>query len=324
MVIDKSNMKQVLLDFPKQCKEALSLAKGIKINEEIDKILVCGMGGSGIGGDLLKAYMSDSDIPVHVVKGYEIPEFVDENTLCFAISYSGNTEETLSALTRAKNKEAKTIAITSGGQLSDLVDIVIKVPSGLQPRNAVAYLFFPILGVLYNSGITDVKNNELSEMIKILSDVEYFDEKGRDLARKIKDKTPIIYSSQRLKPCAYRFKCQINENAKHPAWHHEIPEMCHNELVGYTGMERSKFISIMIRDREDHERIKKRMDILKGLFDETVDVEEILTMGESLLARMFSVIYLSDWASYHLAMWKRIDPTPVFIIENLKKALKNP
>ena len=321
MVIDKENMKQVLIDFSKQCREAVALAKGIKVQGEINKILVCGMGGSAVGRDLLKTIMQDSKIPVIVNRDYDIPD-VDENTLVFAVSYSGNTEETLSALTKAKNKNAKIVGITSGGQLSDLAETLIRVPSGLQPRNALGYLFLPILGVLYNSGILEVRNSDLNEMIQIISDIEYFDEKGRDLARKIKDKVPIIYSSKRFEACAYRFKTQINENAKTSAWHNIYPELNHNELVGSQSMDRSKFIIFQIRDRDDHERIKKRMDICKDLFEQTVDVEEILTMGDSLLSRIFSCIYIGDWVSYHLALWKRTDPSPVFLIENLKKELK--
>ncbi len=322
MTIDKQDMASVLRDFPTQIKEALTLSQGIKAPGNFDKILVCGMGGSAIGGDILKAYMMDKKIPVYVNKDYDIPEFVDKNTLVFAVSYSGNTEETLSALTQAKNKGAKIVAITSGGQLSDVADKVIKIPSGLQPRNGVAYLFFPMIGVLFNSGVIEVKNSELNELLKVVSNVDSFDEKGRQLAMKIKSKTPIIYSTPRMEPAAYRFKCEINENSKHPAYHHTFPELCHNELVGFSGMERSKFVIIMIKDSFDHERNKKRMEICKSLFSETVDVEEINTTGTSYLARLFSAIYLGDWISYHLAVWKRVDPTPVYVIEDLKKALK--
>lgn len=322
MVIDKSNMRQILENFSKQCREALSLAQGIKVKGEFNKIAVCGMGGSGIGGDILKAYMANTSVAVFVVKDYDIPDYVDNETLVFATSYSGNTEETLSALTQAKNRGAKIVAITSGGQLSNFADTLIKIPSELQPRNAIAYLFFPMVGVLFNSGIIDVKNNELSEMLKVLSDVTYFDEKGQELARKIKDKFPVIYSSARMEPAAYRFKCEINENAKHPAFYHVFPEMCHNELVGFQSMERSKYLVIMLRSALDHERIRMRMDICKKIFEETVDVEEIKALGDSFFSKIFSTIYLGDWTSYHLAVWKRIDPTPVYVIEDLKKELK--
>jgi len=191
----------------------------------------------------------------------------------------------------------------------------------LQPRNAIAYLFFPIVGVLFNSGKIDIKNTDLNDMIKVVSDVEYYDEKGKELARKIKEKTPIIYSSTLMEPSAYRFKCGLNENAKHPAYHGVFPELCHNEIMGLAGMDRSRFLVIMIRNSDDHERVTRRMDICKEIIEERVDVEEITSLGSNIFSKIFSIIYLSDWTSYHLAVWKRVDPSPIDIIEKLKREL---
>ncbi len=320
MTIDKSDMKGVLTSFPKQCREALTLSKGIKIGRRVSNILVLGLGGSGIGGDILKSIVQT--LPVIVIKDYNIPDFVNEETLVFAVSYSGNTEETLSAVTQAKNRNAQVIAITSGGQLSELGDSLIRVPQGLQPRNAIGYLFLPILGVLYNSGLIRIKNTDMNEMIQVLSDVNYFEEKGIDIAKKIGDKIPIIYSSIDFEACAYRFKCEINENAKRPAYHHVFPELCHNELVGYKGMERSRYLVLLLRSSTDHERIRLRMDICKQLFEEFVEVVEIIAVGQSKFAKMFSIIYLGDWVSYYLALHFRVDPTPVDVIEALKRKLK--
>jgi glucose/mannose-6-phosphate isomerase len=126
-----------------------------------------------------------------------------------------------------------------------------------------------------------------------------------------------------MAPAGYRFKCQINENAKHPAYHHVYPELCHNELVGFAGMERERFIVVTMRDGLDHERVTRRMDICAKLFGETVDVVEVASRGKSTLARMMSLIYLGDWASYELALLKKLDPTPVTLIESLKKTLKD-
>jgi glucose/mannose-6-phosphate isomerase len=159
-------------------------------------------------------------------------------------------------------------------------------------------------------------------MLSILKDTEYFSEKGREIALKIKDRVPVIYSSEKLKACSYRMKSQFNENAKHPAFFHTFPELCHNELVAFQGMERSKYIVLLLKNSLDHDRIKRRMEICKNLFEDTVDVEEIVSLGESLLSKIFSLIYLGDWISYHLAIWKREDPSPVYIIENLKKELE--
>ena len=320
MVLDSQNMLQVLKDFPAQCREALGLPKGISVSGEISNIVVLGMGGSAIGGDLLKIYLSNVNIPVYVNRGYKVPNFVNETSLVFAVSYSGNTEETLSAYKDASSRNAKIIGITSGGKLAEECEKVIKVPSGLQPRAALGYLFFPMLGVLHNTNIIRVKNDDLNEMMDILMDTEKFNDEGEALAKKLKEKIPIIYASEALGAVAMRWKTQINENAKMPAFYNVFSEMNHNEIAGYKGMDR-KFVAIMIRDNYDNERIKKRMDICQEIMEATADVEEVQTEGESLLSRMFSAIYLGDFVSYYLALWNRVDPSPVEIIEGMKKKL---
>jgi len=321
MVIDKSNMLEVLDNFPKQCKDALALPKGIMVKGEVTSIVVCGMGGSAIGGDLLKMYTNETKLPVFVVRDYKVPEFVDNYTLVFVVSYSGNTEETLSAFHDAKKKNANIIAITAGGQLHKEASKTIRIPSGLQPRAAIGYLFFPMLGVLYNSNLIDVKNADLNEMLVLLSQNQGIKETAEQLAKKIQGKIPIIYSSELLKPVAYRWQTQINENAKYPAYHSSFSEMNHNEINAFRNMERKKFIPILIRDEKDHPRIKRRMDVCKQIMERNVDVEEVHIKGSSLLARMFYTIYLGDYTSYYLALRERVDPTPVEVIEWLKKQL---
>src|SRR3989338_5845059 len=320
MPLDGENMLGVIKNFPRQCREALDLPRGISVSGEVTSIVVIGMGGSAVGGDLLKSYLHDTKIPVFVVRDYKVPEFVDDYTLVFAVSYSGNTEETLSALKDAKEKGAKIIGITSGGKLEEECEKVIKVPSGLQPRAALAYLFFPMLGVLHNSGIVSVKNSELNEMLAIIKNAEKFSSEGEALAKKIKEKIPIVYASQLLEPVAFRWKTQMNENAKMPCFYNVFSEMNHNEIAGYQGMDR-KFVAVLLKDKHDNERVKKRMEICKGLMGERVNVEEADVKGESLLARMISTIYLGDFVSYYLAVWNRVDPSPVKIIESLKKKL---
>src|SRR3989338_10385127 len=273
MIHDSSNMLEVLDNFPKQCKEALSLPKGITAQGEITSIVVCGMGGSGIGGDLLKSCLSNSKLPVFVVKDYKVPEFVDNYTLVFALSYSGNTEETLAAVNDARAKNANIIAITTGGELAKLAKKVIKIPSGLQPRCAIGYLFFPMLGILYNSNLVDIKNADLNEMLELLNQQDAIKTKAQELAKKIQGKTPIIYSSELLKPVAYRWQTQINENAKYPAYHSAFSEMNHNEINSFRGMDRSRFLSILLRDEKDNPRIIKRMDVCREIMERRVDVE---------------------------------------------------
>ncbi|MBW2974453.1 bifunctional phosphoglucose/phosphomannose isomerase, partial [Candidatus Woesearchaeota archaeon] len=298
MVFDKSNLIKVIDDFPKQCKEALNLNKGIIAQGEVTSIVVCGMGGSAIGGDLLRTYCHDVKIPVFVNRNYEVPAFVDSYTLVFAVSYSGNTEETLSAFYDAKKKGAQIIAITSGGKLSKEAEKVIKVPPGLQPRAALGYLFFPMLGVLYNSNLIDVKNADLNEMLALLvSKNEEIKDIAEGLAKKIQRKIPLIYSSELLKPVAYRWQTQINENAKYPAFHSAFPEMNHNEINAFRAMEREKYIAILLRDEKDNPRIRKRMDICKEIMGDKIDVVEVNLKGSSLLARMFYATYVGDYTS---------------------------
>jgi len=314
-------MLEVLGNFPQQCKDALSLPKGITVKGEVTSVVVCGMGGSAIGGDLLKTYASSAKLPVFVSRGYKVPEFVDNYTLVFVVSYSGNTEETLSSFHDAKKKGAQIIAITSGGELAKEAEKVIKVPAGLQPRAAAGYLFFPMLGILYNSNIIDVKNTDLNEMLTLLKKQEEIKEEADKLARKIQGKTPLIYSSELLKPIAYSWQTHINENAKYPAFHSAFSEMNHNEINAFRAMDRSKFIAILLRDKNDHPKIKKRMNVCKEIMEKHIDVEEVQVKGSSLLARMFSTMYLGDYTSYFLAIRERVDPTPVEVIEWLKKQL---
>ena len=321
MVTDKSNMLEVLDNFPKQCKDALTLAKGMTAKGEITSVVICGMGGSAIGGDLLKVYANSIKLPVFTIRDYKVPEFVDNYTLVFAVSYSGNTEETLSAFHDAKSKRANIIAVTSGGELSKSAEKVIRIPSGLQPRAAIGYLFFPMLGVLYNSNLIDVKNTDLNETLSLLNSKEEIKAKAELIAKKIQGKIPLIYSSELLKPIAYRWQTQINENAKCPAFHSAFSEMNHNEINAVRAMERNKFLAILLRDENDHPKIKKRMDVCKKIMERFIDVEEVQIKGSSLLARMFYTIYLGDYASYYLALRERVDPTPVEIIEWMKKQL---
>lgn len=320
MVLDSQNMMKVLEDFPLQCREALELPRGETITKEFDKIVVIGMGGSAVGGDILKAYMSESNILVHVVRDYKMPGHVDEKSLVFSISYSGNTEETLSATQDALKRNSQVIGITSGGKLAGMVPRVVQIPSGYQPRAALGYLLFPMMGILHNSNVINLTNAELNEMLNIIKKKDEFKEKGDILAKKIRDKIPVIYASEQLAPAAYRFRTQMHENGKVPAFHNVFSEMNHNEINAVQGMDRN-ITAIFIKDIHDNERIQKRMRISMELMEERIEVEIVNTQGEFLLSRLFSAIYMGDWTSYYAALLKRVDPSPVEVIERLKKKL---
>jgi glucose/mannose-6-phosphate isomerase len=177
-----------------------------------------------------------------------------------------------------------------------------------------------MLGVLHNAGIISVKNSELNEMLEMLKDADKFSETGDTLSKKLKGKIPIIYASEALGAIAFRWKTQINENAKVPAFYNVFSEMNHNEIAGYKGMDRA-YTAVIIRDKNDNDRIKKRMDVCKEIMEERVDVEEVYTEGEGLLARMFSIVYLGDFVSYYMAIRAHTDPSPVEIIEGMKRKL---
>ena len=320
---DKSNMINILESIPEQIAEAVKLAKDVKVTDPVKRIMVAGMGGSAVSGDILKAYLRDK-IDVTVNKDYSLPELAGKETLLFIVSYSGNTEETISAFRTAQRKNMNMVVITTGGKLEELSKIsktpCIIIPKGFQPRAALAYLFFPMLAVLYNSHFIDNPVEDIKNTIKALKNPK-FKERAQDLAEKLVEKIPLIYSSEKMGVVAYRWKTQFNENAKIHAFCHVFPELNHNELVGY-GNIKAGYHVVIIKDDDDYVKIKKRMDITKRLISEAgINVTEMVIKGDCFLTKLFSAIYLGDLTSYYLALKYGTDPTPVDVIEELKKEL---
>ncbi|MBA7491520.1 hypothetical protein ES702_02067 [subsurface metagenome] len=336
---DKSQMGKILINFPQQCEGAVKIGRDFPISGEykdINKVLAIGMGGSAIGGDLLRSYLfKDLGIPLIVNRNYKIPHFVGQDTLIFASSYSGNTEETLSAYQEAHKRGAKIIGLTSGGKLKEYCqrdgNPVIIIPSGFPPRTALGYLFFPLIMILERLKLIRNKMEEIEETIKILTKLSRElgpREKGnraKRLAQELYNKVPVVYSSSEyFEPVALRWKDQFNENSKVFAIWNLFPELNHNEIVGWEILEEitKNFIIILIRDRDDFERIKVRMDITKSIIKKKVSgINEVWSEGSSLLARIFSLIYLGDFISFYLAILNGVDPTPVKMIDLLKKEL---
>ncbi|MBA7497275.1 hypothetical protein ES704_00003 [subsurface metagenome] len=354
--LDKANMIELLEEFPQKMRDALRLGEEFSIPnnfspasvsnsvpvpasaQNFQNIVVLGMGGSAIGGDLLSDYLTDElSIPIVVIRGYNIPKFVDENSLVFAVSYSGNTEETLSALKRCLEAKARIIALTSGGKLAVLAREnnfpVIKVPAGIQPRAAISYLFFPILKALERLGLTKERNEEIEETHNILQELsrEYGAKSplNNNLAKKVAlglyQHLPLVYGSERLlEAVAMRWKTQINENSKWPCFWNVFPELDHNEIVGYeieNKINRQVKI-IYFQDKEGLLRVEKRREITRKIIEDKV-AEFIIcpTRGKGKMSRMFSLIFLGDLASYYLAILNQVDPSPVACIEDLKKEL---
>ncbi|MFH1181963.1 MAG: bifunctional phosphoglucose/phosphomannose isomerase [Candidatus Woesearchaeota archaeon] len=314
---------RTLLDLPRQIEEAAELANNITVQGPFENIAILGIGGSGLPGEFLASY-ADLTIPLIVCKEYELPKAVKSKSLVFAVSYSGNTEETIMTFREARRRGAKVVAIASGGKLEEIATRegvpFVKVPSGIQPRAAIAYQFFPILSVLHNAKILPFPTEAVKEMIVALRNPNYM-ERAKALAEKLVDKIPLIYSSQKFKAVAYKWKINFNENSKTHAFYNILPEMNHNELVGFTKLA-GTFHAIILQDESDLPRVKERMKLTKNIIaSKGVDTTLIEVTGNSHLARMFSALHLGDLTSYYLADLRGIDPEPVDVVEELKKRL---
>jgi glucose/mannose-6-phosphate isomerase len=318
------DLLDIIHSLPQQIREGVQLGKDVKISGDFSNIVVTGMGGSGIPGDLLKAVLRDCKIPIIVNKDYSLPGFVNKNTLVFVISYSGNTEETVSAFKEAQKKRATIVVLTSGGKIRELARDakapMIIVPQGIPPRNAVAYLLFPIMVILHNAGITKLNPAEIKETIDSLKNSE-FGSKAKELAGHLKGKIPIIYSGPQHEAVALRWKQEFNENSKVHAFYNVFSELDHNEITAYQNA-KDNFHIILLRDERENAQNRKRMDHLKQLVkDRKIPITEIMLKGLNPLVKIFTALYMGDLTSYYLAQNYGVDPIDTHIIEDLKKKL---
>jgi glucose/mannose-6-phosphate isomerase len=342
---DPENMYNRIFDLPEQMAKALRLADIWKVKPEdfpdVKNVVVIGMGGSAIGGDLVRSYLSQRLlIPVQICRHYELPEYVDDETLVIASSYSGNTEETLAALDDALRRKALIAAITTGGLMEDVARLndipVMVLPEGLQPRAALGYSFVPMLIFFEKIGMITGVSQEIKGCCekleklreKYIEDSPSASNPAKKLAGKIFSRVPIIYGGPTLTDTvAVRWKGQICENAKNMAFANQFPEMNHNELVGWSPVihfHDDTFVVIMLRDADDHAAIRRRMNIVKEIIEgHDVEVIEVHSMGETPLERMWSLIQMGDFVSYYLAILNEVDPTPVEAIESLKQQLSD-
>lgn len=343
--IDKSEMRKLLVSFPQQITDAWALcAPTFDFRLSTLRLIICGMGGSAIGGDLLRVYLHRKRFPVpaFVVRDYDLPMFVDENSLVFAVSYSGNTEETIAAFKQALERKSQIIVLTSGGELRALAaqhgTPVIELPKGLPQRTAIGYLFMPLLKTVCKLTSSQVDkftgphiSEEVQEAVRVLeklsdiyADAPEQENPAKQLARLWHGKLPLFYGSNRLTDViAYRWKTQVNENAKAPAFVGILPELNHNETVGWENRELQKlFVYNFLRDKDEHKRVGKRFELSKEILQAGGGaVHEWSGEGEGLLARLLSLSYLGDWASFYLAVLYSVDPTPVRVIEELKRKM---
>jgi len=340
---DRSGMLETIESFPAQCRDAKSIGYGFDLPAsfkiQYKNVVSTGLGGSAIGSDLARSYIADdSETPLFVNRNYRLPGFVGEGTLVIASSYSGNTEETISAYKDAKVKKAKIIAVTSGGELRKLATDdgfpVLTIPGGLQPRCALGYSFFPLLIVLVKIGVVKDRAEDIDEAIEVLTSLKVkslgyaVPEKkniAKTIARSLYNKFPVIYAGgDHTDSVVTRWRGSLSENAKVLSSGHVIPEMNHNEIVGWENPAKllKDFVAVILRDSGDNPRVAKRMDITKKILAKAgVKVIEVNSRGSSLLARIFSLIYIGDFVSFYLAILNKLDPTPVERIAYLKKEL---
>lgn len=337
--IDKSEMLNFCVNAPIHYRKAVDIAEKMNINfSKPEKIIIAGMGGSAIGGDLVKDWVRNQlKVPIEVNREYYLPQYADQKTLVLVISYSGDTEESLSAFLDALKRGCMIYCISSGGALLKYAKKYnvpyLVVPGGMPPRAALPYLLVPMLVFLEKSGLVLGVKEGLEETLKILDKIckengpdnllcENF---AKNLAHNIGDSTPTVYGFDYFRSVALRFKQQFNENSKSPAKSEVFPEIDHNEIVGWeTRGELTRWFSlIFIRDRNEANEIRSRIENTKNIVEQAgLMTFEIEAEGQSRLAKMISTVVIGDFVSVYLAILREVDPTPVRNIDYLKETLK--
>jgi len=330
--IDKSNMWNLLVNFPKHCKEGYyTLPSFIPEKIEFNKIVFCGMGGSAISGDILKVLVEkNSKVIFSVHRDYNVPSYVDEKTLLFAISYSGNTEETISACKEALKRKANIFVISSDGKLEKFSKEenfpFLKIPGGMPPRCAFGYLFFSSYRTLKELNIlSEIDEKIFTEIDNYVKNFSSQKNKALGIAQKIHNKVALLYSDNYIFPCILRWKTQIAENSKSFSFVNVFPEMNHNEIMSFYFPKwfLKNIICLFFNYGEEHERIKKRLKITEAIIKNgNVETMKINAKGDSFLEKIIYLVILGDWVSYYLALMNKIDPTEIKEISYLKEQLK--
>jgi glucose/mannose-6-phosphate isomerase len=341
--IDPQSMNVLLESFPEQVQAAAQAGQNLSLPAPggTRVLVVSGLGGSAIGGDLVRSVAGPQlRIPLIINRDYDLPAFVDASSLVFACSYSGNTEETLSAYRQARLAQASIVCITSGGQLEAMAKAdavsVLRLPAGLPPRAALGHSLLMLLAAMQTMQLIPSMAESVQETVGLLTRLrgQYrcanpeAANPAKGIAHSLSGKIVAIYGSNGIMDAAaFRWRSQIAENAKNLAFHHVLPEMNHNELVGWLYPEDvlRRVGVVLLRDRGDHPQIQRRFDLTRELIAGRAGaLHEIWSQGHSLLARVISAIYLGDFVSLYLAYLNNIDPTPVQVIDYLKTKLSTP
>lgn len=337
--VDSKGLAADILSIPEHLRDALwRVESAAGLMEEWDSpggLIVAGMGGSGMGGGLARAALGDhASRPIAVSRAYGLPPWATPETTVLCASYSGNTEETLACYEAAGFVGARRVVVTSGGKLAEMAradDVpVIPIPGGFQPRAAVAYLTVATLEVAALCGIAprmtsevDVAASHAEELVAEWGPDGPDDSLAKTIARGISGTVPLIAGAGLTAPIAYRWKTQLNENAKIPAFSHELPELDHNEIVGWEGIGKlGPFSAIFLDDEDLHPRVRSRIELTEWLLAPNAAATfRVDTQGKNPVERVFSMVLLGDLVSLYVAVLRGIDPTPVTVIERLKQEL---
>lgn len=327
-ILDKSNLRQVILDFPSQFAKGLEVAGDVKIEGAFKRLVISGMGGSALPAEILKTYLEEigTDLEILQNRNYGLPKKAYKNALNFIASYSGNTEETLSSFDEALKNKLAMVVFTNGGKLLELAKTNniphVVIPDCIQPRCAIGYFFAAMLKILSNSNLTDNQDSAiLSIQEYLLTIMAPFEEKGRILAKKLVGQTPIVYASDLLKSIALILKIEFNENAKTPAFWNTFPEINHNEMVGWT-LPQGPFHILIFQEKNIYPQVLKRMQITAELMKaKGIETDFISLEAQKTLDTIFSALIMGNWISYYLSLEYGQDPTPVAMVEEFKKQL---
>lgn len=335
--VDKYNLRNVILKEYSQIIDGLKLAKDIKVDGEFKSITISGMGGSALPGNVLRIFVNNTyqnnqekRLQIFQNRFYRLQPEAYDKSLNIICSYSGNTEETIASFEECLENKLPCVGISNGGKIKEMClennipHIEIPYPfENFQPRMATGYFVFAIFQLLINMNLIKFDTDSLesiSENIKVLN--EKMEDKGKELAKKIKGKTPVIYANTYFKAIANIWKIKINENAKTPAFWNYFPELNHNEMVGFTNPQ-AEFFFVMLMDSNDHPQNIKRFKVMKELMEKRGMGVEIVEMeGENVFEKVFVSLCLGDWTSYYMALEYGIDPTPVDMVEEFKGLIK--
>ncbi len=333
---DPQNQFDVLINSYRQIEFAWNNEFKLETIEKgkVNSIVLSGLGGSAISGDLVQNFLKDDlHIPFVVNRNYSLPAFANESTLVIVSSYSGNTEETVSVLKEALQKKFQIICITTGGKVAELAHEnnlpVVKLQKGFQPRYALGLSFFSLIRIFQELNFIDKQDSFVKKIISLwkTKGTEYSNEnnKASDFAQKMIGFIPVIYSASDFTSAAgYRLKSQFNENSKMHAFHNSFPEMNHNEIIGWETFSEDNFSAkvINIFDEDYHPQVKKRFEIINTLLQEKkIDSLTLKSSEENFKIRLLDLIFLCDWITYYASIFRGNDPSEINYINYLKENL---